>query len=226
MRFPHSTIDHPCRSWQSRPGSGSDASSRKGTDLPRLRSVESAKLMEHQMYFWGRDVMHPSGNLLVAAGCERFRREDCAHMVSCYRYETESVVIILHSTGVSLRGKEGGPGVVYLRPTHRLYQFEEGFPLPYQASLLRSLRRLRPNEFPPALTGLLAFVQAYEQWASGAVSRGSRLAAWREQRSTATKGVRWLKPSDSMRWLERCLAARRAVNPAELSTLGPFEFGR
>jgi hypothetical protein len=33
---------------------------------PRFRNVEAAKLLEHQMYFWGKDVLHPAGNLLVA----------------------------------------------------------------------------------------------------------------------------------------------------------------
>ena len=31
--------------------------------LPRLRSVEAAKLLEHQMYFWGKDVLRSGGKL-------------------------------------------------------------------------------------------------------------------------------------------------------------------
>lgn len=193
--------------------------------LPRLRSIESAKLIEHQMYFWGWDVLHPEGNLLIAAGCRSFHRADCPHAVRCYRLETPAAVVTLHSTGVSLRTAGGSPGVVYLRPTHRLYHVpEDTVPLPYGKGVLRSMRRLRPNEFSPALTALLAFVRAYERWAAHRWHPESRLAAWREQKSSASKGVRWLKPKDSLRWLDACLAAREAAEPNQYTAPEAFEF--
>jgi len=196
-----------------------------GKGLPRLRSVEAAKLIEHQMYFWGRDVLHSDGNLLVAAGCQRFRHANCSHAVRCYRLETPEAVITLHSTGISLQGIDGEPGVVYLRPTHRLYHLNKGArALPYSREGLRSVRRVLPHEFPAALTSLLAFVWAYEQWAGTRCPPGSRLTAWREQKVTATKGVRWLKPEESMRWLDACLAARKEADPDRYLAPDAFEF--
>jgi hypothetical protein len=192
---------------------------------PRFRSVESAKLIEHQMYFWGQDVLHPAGNLLIAAGCQDFRREDCPHAVRCYQLETAVATITLHSTGVSLQPKDGTSGVVYLRPTHRLYHLAAGIPpLPYQKDKDSSLRRLLPKAFPPALSLLLALVRAYERWAAHHWEPGSRLAAWRDQRATATKGIRWLPPEDSLRWLDACLAARKAVDPAHHNAPEAFRF--
>ena len=192
---------------------------------PRLRSVESAKLIEHQMYFWGRDVLHPNGNLLCAAGFQGFRRADCPHKVRCYSLKIPLGEITLHSTGVSFQTGNGSPGVIYLRPTHRLYHFEKGaILLPFQRNELDSLRRLLPNEFPPALTTLLAFVHAYEQWAGNQGLPESRLNAWREQKSSASKGIRWLKPADSRRWLEACLDARQAADPNQYTTPESFSF--
>lgn len=196
------------------------------SELPRFRSVESAKLIEHQMYFWGRDVLSPNGNLLMAAGCQSFRREECSHAVRCYRLETSVAAITLHSTGISLQMADGSPGVVYLRPTHQLYHVPEGaLPLPYGRDVQRSLRRVLPKEFPQALTTLLSFVRAYEQWAGDEwLPEGSRLAAWKEQRSSATKGVRWLKPQDSLRWLDACLASRQTAAPNQYTAPETFHF--
>ena len=201
-------------------------SPKQAVGLPRLRSVESAKLIEHQMYFWGRDVLHPDGNLLVAAGCQTFRRTECSHAVRCYRLKTSAALITLHSTGVSLQPMDGSPGVAFLRPTHRLYHLSEGtLPLPYDKNALRSLRGILPREFPQALTTLLAFVQAYEGWAADQwLPEGSRLAAWREQKSSATKGVRWLKPQDSLQWLDACLASRQTADPNRYIAPEAFQF--
>lgn len=177
------------------------------------------------MFFWGWDVLHPEGNLLIEAGCQSYHRADCPHAVHCYRLRTSAAEVILHSTGVSLQMPDEPTGVAYLRPTHQLYHVAEGTtPLPYEKSALRSMRRIRPNEFSPALTALLAFVRAYEKWAAHRWHPDSRLAAWREQKSSATKGVRWLKPADSLRWLDACLAARKATDPDGYTSPNAFGF--
>ncbi len=182
--------------------------------IPRLRSVEAAKFLEHQMYFWGQDVLHPKGNLLVTAGCKRFQRPNSPHAVHCYTLKTPVASITLHSTGVALQPLDGSPGVTYLRPTHRLYHDpQHRLPLPYEKGNLTSLQRILPNEFPPALTTLLTFVRAYEQWAAPQLPPGARLAAWREQKTTATRGVRWLKPKESLEWLDACLTASHPDEP-------------
>lgn len=76
--------------------------------LPRRRSVEAAKLLEHQMYFWGRDVIHALGNLLVVRGATPFRPEAPAHKVRCYDLRSPQGRVVLHSTGVVLWPAAGG----------------------------------------------------------------------------------------------------------------------
>ena len=178
--------------------------------LPRLRSVEAARLLEHQMFFWGKDVLAPQGNLLAAYGCRRFRREDLPHTVHCYEITSPHGRVVLHSTGVWMGGaEENADGIVYLRPTHRLYHAAPG-PLPLPSPRLTSvpayLRSVRAAEaLPPALLRLLRFVRDYELWAAPRLPARARDEAWREHRRTASHGVRWLPPSDSRRWLDAAL---------------------
>lgn len=130
--------------------------------LPRLRSVEAAKLLEHQMYFWGKDVLHPAGNLLVALGCSSFRRDDAPHHVRCYALTAPQGRVVLHSTGVLLQPDEGQCGIAYLRPAHRLYHVPpQAMPLPCASAKVihPGLRSVKSTEFPATLTRLLQFVR-------------------------------------------------------------------
>jgi hypothetical protein len=178
--------------------------------LPRLRSVEAAKLLEHQMYFWGMDVLHAGGNLLVALGCIPLRREDAAHKVRCYAMNTPQGRVILHSTGVLLQPEDGAFGITYLRPTHRLYHVPpQVMPLPCASdkAIPADLQPVKASEFPSALARLLQFVRDYENRAAARLPARAREDAWREHRRTATHGIKWLPPADSRRWLDACLAS-------------------
>lgn len=183
---------------------------RAASTLPRLRSVEAAKLLEHQMYFWGKDVLHPRGNLLVEFGCTAFRRNDAPHMVRCYALSTPQGRVILHSTGVLLQPDEAETGIAYLRPAHRLYHVPpQALPLPCASakSIPADLQPVKASEFPSALTRLLQFVRDYENLAATRLPARAREDAWREHRRTATHGIRWIPPADSRRWLDACLAS-------------------
>jgi hypothetical protein len=178
--------------------------------LPRFRSVEAAKLLEHQMYFWGKDVLHPAGNLLVAFGGTPFRRDDAPHAVRCYALTVAEGRMILHSTGVVFQPDQGRCGIAYLRPAHRLYHVPPGempLPCPSAKAIASNLRTVRPGEFPPTLTRLLHFVRDYETWAAQRLPNHARDGAWREFRRTASHGTQWLPPAESRRWLDACLPA-------------------
>ena len=178
--------------------------------LPRVRSVEAARLLEHQMFFWGKDVLAPQGNLLAAYGCQRFRCADLPHAVHCYEIASPHGRVVLHSTGVWMGGaEESTDGIVYLRPTHRLYHAAPG-PLPLPCASLAQvpahLRSVRAAEtLPPTLVRLLRFVRDYETWAAPHLPERARDKAWREHRRTASHGVRWLPPAASRRWLAAAL---------------------
>jgi hypothetical protein len=174
--------------------------------LPRLRSVEAARFLEHQLFFWGGDARSPEGNLLVAAGFRGFHQADQPHAVRCYTVETAVARFTLHSTGACVQPLDGSPGIAYLRPSHRLYHWDGmALPLPCRSAAAAALTPLRANEFPPALAALLALAQDYETWVAPRLKPGARLVAWRRQKATASHGVRWLRPADSRRWLDACV---------------------
>lgn len=176
---------------------------------PRYRSVEAAKLLEHQMYFWGKDVLHPRGNLLVVLGGTPFRNEAVAHKVRCYELDTPQGRVVLHSTGVCLQPADEDRGIVYLRPTHRLYHAPPGhMPLPCASAgeIPANLHPVSTREFPTGLTRLLQFVRDYEERVASILTVHARHEAWREYRRTASRGVKWIHPDESRRWLEACLA--------------------
>ncbi len=157
------------------------------------------------MYFWGQDVLEPSGNLLRAFGCETYQCPDAPHMVRCYR----KADVTLHSSGVCLLPADG-PGVAYLRPYHRLFLLPPSAAAPLTCGTLAALkaaglRSLLPHEMPSALRALPAFVDDYETWAAPRVPPSSRMESWRDFRRVP-KAVRWLPPQDSSRWLQRILS--------------------
>ncbi len=175
------------------------------------------------MYLWGRDVLSPWGNLLVARGARTFRREDRRHDVRCYEFGTDDGTVLLHSTGVEYHfrvedgrleaaGAGGAAGLAYLRPHHRAFVLPAGGSvLPCRSTaepLPAGARSLSPRNPAPALTALLSWIRDYERWAATRVEAGWRLDTWaRLQR--VPKGVRWLRPSASAAWLDAALAAWR-----------------
>jgi hypothetical protein len=160
------------------------------------------------MYFWGKDVLHPAGNLLVALGGTPFRNDAVAHKVRCYTLNTPQGRIVLHSTGVLLQPADSGCGIAYLRPTHRLYHVllqDMPLPCPSAKSIPDTLPPVRASDFPSSLILLLQFVRDYEAQAARILPTHAREQAWREYRRTASRGIKWLRPVDSTRWLEACL---------------------
>ena len=132
------------------------------------------------------------------------------HRVHCYEVETTRGRVVLHSTGVLFQTLEGGDGIAYLRPVHRLYHVPlREMPLPCASArqVPAALRSVSPLEFPAGLWRLLDFVRCYETWAARRLAPDARIAAWRDRRNTARLGVKWLPPAESARWLDACLAA-------------------
>ncbi|MEM7700249.1 MAG: hypothetical protein AAF236_17790, partial [Verrucomicrobiota bacterium] len=66
----------------------SEATPVEAIAVSRLRALlrDFTELLGQQMYFWGRDVIHPRGNLLCENGFER-RKSEGLEGTSCYRLE-------------------------------------------------------------------------------------------------------------------------------------------
>ena len=56
--------------------------------------------MEQQVWCWGRDVEHPSGNLLMRFGFERHRDQSSTDRSTCYRLDQEKLHVALWGFGM------------------------------------------------------------------------------------------------------------------------------
>lgn len=88
----------------------------------RLRALlrDLATGMRQQMFYWGRDVVHPDGNLFLKFG---FAKQPCERVSasSLYRLPWQGGTIELHGSQAGWFGPDGG--FVYLRPVGRCYHW-------------------------------------------------------------------------------------------------------
>ena len=138
---------------------------------PSLNNLrrESRQVLGIQMSRWGRDVLHPEGNLLIRFGLQRFRQPG-QFGSSRYRCHWAGRTVELHSTCVGIYGDES-PGIVFLRAHRCAYLMPGPEPwIPMAGTSREGLRTPRtPDErwaFFRALSQLLEWVERYEHWAT------------------------------------------------------------
>ena len=81
------------------------------------------KALGQQLYFWGCDVTHPSGNLLCEYGLERRKNEDVKGS-SCYRIKYQDDIIELHGLCVG-RYSQDKVSFLYTRKHRRCWVYED-----------------------------------------------------------------------------------------------------
>ena len=89
------------------------------------------------LFFWGRDVVHPRGNLLREFGLERYTRRGVTGS-SCYTMSYQGDIIELHSMCVG-RYSQDAPSMLYTRQPHECWIYEDDTPPPpgrYDQSLM------------------------------------------------------------------------------------------
>lgn len=145
------------------------------------------KLMHHQCWFFGRDIWHPNGNLLIKYGFERFGVPEGAKGGNAYRRVTDDGrEMIVWGFGMFLGDRDRG-GVFLKRYDFRPF-------LMRQASIRLPLWRAEdlPFHHPPRTetdrafgarmtAQLIAEILEYEKWIgpeAGKSWRGDCLAAW------------------------------------------------
>ena len=79
---------------------GHDTRAKQGWCIPRPVRRFGGKLMEQQVWCWGRDVEYHDGNLLMGFGFERHR--DCSNenRSTCYRLDREELHVCLWGFGM------------------------------------------------------------------------------------------------------------------------------
>ena len=81
-------------------GSQEPARTGQGWYLPRPVLRFGGKLMEQQVWCWGRDVEFPDGNLLMRFGFERQRDHTSPKRSTCYRLDRQDLHVCLWGFGM------------------------------------------------------------------------------------------------------------------------------
>ena len=179
----------------------------------RFRAAEATKLIEQQMYLFGRDVLHPRGNLLRAYGCTAGKLPGQKHHIRVYLHAAPGMLVTLHSTGMALvlTDDAGDPlvgerAMLYLRPHHALFSFDPLTPPPLpcanvQQVLPTCLKRILFTEMPVALCAMLRWIREYETWCVQQVGHRDRWEGYKDYRKVP-HAMRWIPPDESLRWLQ------------------------
>ncbi|MEO0447027.1 MAG: hypothetical protein AAF191_13220 [Verrucomicrobiota bacterium] len=175
----------------------------------RFRALLSdcTKCLVQQMFFWGRDVIHPEGNLLCDHGFERSPSPGLQG-TSCYRLPWKEGFIELHGAcaGWYRRPEESTQeSFVFIRPLNRVYRYSgESAPIPGEWERVH-LNRGQPHQIYQASTTFLEWWLAYEGWIERRAKMGYRDCCHHVyQKLPASR--HWLPPQESIAWVRKFLA--------------------
>jgi len=153
-----------------------------------------------QMFYWGRDVIHPGGNLLCVHG---FDRRDSLGLTgtSCYSKALERGFIELHGACAGWYADEReDPGFLYIRNRRRCFCYGDNVP-PDPGIYANELLRTGPVRELFALSRpFLDWWIDYETWIASATGPDYREACFRTFRKLP-KSKSWLPPQEAREWL-------------------------
>ena len=165
-----------------------------------------------QLFFWGRDVMYPEGNLLCEFGLERYKPKDITGS-SCYRTIYHDDIIELHSLCVG-RYSQSKPSLFYTRQYRKLWVYDdEKPPLPghYNEGLLN---KKDLDKIEIASRSFLEWWLEYESWIDSTIGQDYRYKCYRAYRSLS-KSKTWLQPRDGLAWLTCYMDSPKTVPRAK-----------
>jgi len=166
---------------------------------PLLRDL--ARGLQQQMFLWGLDADHPSGNLLVTHGFER-RPSTGLRGTSCYRRSWESGAIELHGSHAGFQGRD--EGAYFIRPLERCARWLAPTP-PIPGAWDRHLLDRKPSaELLDALRSLVTWWLEHDRRVADQLGPGWRQRGFERYRSLP-KARAWLAPEPARRWLESLL---------------------
>ena len=199
--LPHSALDAMPTSCVL---SGSQARARLGGLCSDL-----AGGLRQQMVFWGRDVMHERGNLLIAQGFAKAKSAGLQNS-SCYRLPWEGGWVELHGACAGWFPENGGEGFLFIRPAGRCHVWRGGSaPVPgeWPAALLDGTAHGRVLEV--AVPFLDWWLQS-EGWIEELLGISYREACHRHLKRLP-KGSPWLPPVAAMNWVRMLRSGGEAV---------------
>lgn len=152
-----------------------------------------------QMFFWGRDVVHPSGNLLSAQG---FTKSPSAGLqgTSCYTLDWRGGRILLHGSCAGWFSRGVGEGFIYVRPLRGCFIWEgDDLPVPGEWDSLGSGAQ-DPAKLHELALPFLDWWLHSEAWVNERCGDGYRASCFRHFKRLP-RSRPWLAPVEALRWI-------------------------
>lgn len=153
--------------------------------------------MRQQMYFWGRDAIHPDGNLFVHTGFKK-RPSTGLQGTSCYSLDWQGGIIELHGSHAGWIGPHDG--FLFIRPLARCVR--------WHAPTLPIPGSWQPHQYQTKQdTTLHTLAIPFLDWWLHHEAQVTRLAgpnfrtACHRQYKKLPKTRPWLAPTDVTRWI-------------------------
>lgn len=155
--------------------------------------------LRQQMYFWGRDAIHPDGNLFAATGFVK-RSSTGLQGTSCYSLDWQCGWIELHGSHAGWIGQDGG--FLFIRPIGRCVRWlDSSLPVPGE---------WQPHQYDTRVDATLhALVVPFLDWwlhhdehVASIAGPSFRKACFRQFKKLP-KTRPWLAPAHSTRWITR-----------------------
>ena len=161
-----------------------------------------------QMFFWGCDVQHAAGNLLVRAGMERIARKE-AHGEGSSRYRMPWLNgwVEIHSFCAGwYPGDSTQSGAIFIRKDGRLRACSGGEPLMPGRYEPNRLLQESPDMLLEIIPPFISWILHHEQEIRRLAGSDYRARCWEAYR-TNTGAMPWLQPGEAETWFTSLMKA-------------------
>lgn len=174
-----------------------------------LRDLNSA--LKQQMFYWGLDVVHPSGNLLIAQGFVKTRSAGLQG-TSCYGRDWQGGRLELHGSCVGWYAPQRS--FIFVRPHGRCFLWSgEEAPVPGHWPLAM-LEAPGPSALRQHALPFLEWWLESERWLSGKLGDAYRTSCYRGFKKLP-RARPWLAPAPAGRWLSGFITDPQALERAK-----------
>jgi hypothetical protein len=164
----------------------------------RIQTLGS-RLLNHQLWFFGRDILYPEGNLLIRYGFERYKCPEMLNRGNMYRLTgPDGSQVVLWGFGVCFGGANGD-GVFIRRYDFRpvyLTLKKMKWPIWTEDDITSLGKAKNGPEGHTLLIGLIDWFESYEAWVverTGRVWRNDCIKDWPNSAMTYRAFCRGLK---------------------------------
>lgn len=169
--------------------------------IPSCLQRDLSNGLQQQMFFWGQDVLRPTGNFLKEQGFNRSQSKG-SKGTSCYCLDWQNGHVELYGACAGWYGQDGG--FTFIRPRRRCYLWTSAEETPTPGAWQKgSLKSATSSELYTTALPFLNWLIAYEQAVLKRFGRSYRSENFRKYRRVP-KAQQWVEPSAALQWFQ-CL---------------------